>query len=154
MSKIAIFPGSFDPITKGHEDLIRRAVPLFDKLFVAIGINTDKKYMFTLEQRKEWIQKTFADEKTIEVVSYKGLTVNFCKKVGASYIIRGVRNAQDYQFESSIAQMNRELAPTVETIFHVCKAEFCAYSSTIVRDIIHNKGDVSRFIPEAISLPT
>lgn len=152
MSKIAIFPGSFDPITKGHEDLIKRALPLFDKLIVAIGVNADKKYMFSLEQRKAWIYKTFTGEENIEVGTYEGLTVDFCRTISAGYIVRGVRNAQDYQFESAIAQMNRELNGDVETIFLVARPEYTAISSTIVRDIHRNSGDVSRFIPNAIDL--
>ena len=115
MAKIAVFPGSFDPITKGHEDLINRALPLFDKVIVAIGVNADKKYMFSLENRKAWIRQTFASAENLAVESYQGLTVNFCKSVGANYIIRGLRNAEDFQFEKSIAQMNRELVSEVDT---------------------------------------
>ncbi len=152
MSKIAVFPGSFDPITKGHEDLIKRALPLFDKIFVAIGVNSDKKYMFTLEERKAWIRQTFAFEDKIEVATYEGLTINFCRSVGASHIIRGLRNAEDFQFEKSIAQMNRELAAEVDTVFFVTNPEYAAYSSTIVRDIHRNGGDVSKFIPNSIQL--
>lgn len=152
MAKIAVFPGSFDPITKGHENLIKRALPLFDKVIVAIGVNADKKYMFTLEERKNWIKKTFSFEDKLEVGSYEGLTINYCRKMGANYIIRGLRNAEDFQFEKSIAQMNRELAPEVDTIFLVTAPEYSAYSSSIVRDIFRNNGDVSKFIPNSIQL--
>ncbi len=152
MSKIAVFPGSFDPITKGHEDLIKRAIPLFDKIYVAIGVNSDKNYMFTLEERKAWIRQTFAFEDKVEVATYEGLTINFCRSVDASHIIRGLRNAEDFQFEKSIAQMNRELASEVDTVFFVTNPEYAAYSSTIVRDIHRNGGDVSKFIPNSIQL--
>lgn len=153
MEKIAVFPGSFDPVTKGHEDLIRRALPLFDKVIVAIGVNAEKKYMFSLEERMAWIRKAFQTEKNLEVKNYKGLTVNFCKEEGATYILRGLRDNKDFEFEKSIAQMNRELEPGIETLFLVSKPEYSAYSSSIVRDIIRNNGDVSRFIPDSVKLP-
>ncbi len=152
MARIAIFPGSFDPITKGHEDLIKRALPLFDKIIVAIGINSEKKYMFDLEQRKKWIKQTFTFEDRVEVGSYEGLTVNYCRQVNAGFILRGLRNAEDFQFEKSIAQMNRELAGEVDTLFMVTHPEYAAYSSSIIRDIIRHKGDVSKFIPNTIQI--
>jgi pantetheine-phosphate adenylyltransferase len=152
MARIAVFPGSFDPITKGHEDMIKRALPLFDKIIVSIGVNADKKYMFTLDERKAWIRQTFAFEDKVEVDTFEGLTVNHCRQVGANFVIRGLRNAEDFQFEKSIAQMNRELAPEVDTIFFVTNPQFAAYSSSIVRDIHRNNGDVSKFIPNSIQL--
>jgi pantetheine-phosphate adenylyltransferase len=152
MKKIAVYPGSFDPITKGHEDIIKRSLPLFDKIVVAIGINANKTYMFSLEERMQWIRQTFNFEDRVEVDHYEGLTVNFCRKVGATFLIRGLRNAEDFQFESSIAQMNKELAPEVDTLFFVTSPEYSAYSSTIVRDIIRNGGDATKFIPNSIQL--
>lgn len=152
MPRIAVFPGSFDPITRGHEDLIRRTLPLFDKVVVAIGVNAEKKYMFSLENRIKWIKQTFASESNLEVGNYEGLTVDYCKEIGAQHIIRGLRNANDFEFEKSIAQMNRELAPEIETISLVTHPRYAAYSSSIVRDILRNKGDVSKFIPNSIQL--
>jgi pantetheine-phosphate adenylyltransferase len=152
MARIAVFPGTFDPITKGHENLIRRAMPLFDQVVVAIGINAEKKFMFDLAQRVKWIEQTFSFDDKVKVMSYEGLTVNFCRSIGASYIVRGLRNAEDFQFEKGIAQMNRELAPDVDTIFLVTNPEYAAYSSSIVRDIIRHGGDVSRFVPNTIQI--
>ena len=152
MDKIAVFTGSFDPITKGHAEIIKRSLPLFDKVIVAIGVNANKKYLFPLEDRMKWIRQTFKSEESIVVDHYEGLTVNYCRKVNASHIIRGVRNAEVFQFESSISQMNKELAPEVDTVFFVTSPELSAYSSTIVRDIFRNGGDVTKFIPNSIEL--
>lgn len=152
MARTAIFPGSFDPITKGHEDVIKRALPLFDKIIVAIGVNANKNYLFTLEERKKWIKQTFSFEDKVEIADYAGLTVNFCRQAGATHIIRGLRNAEDFQFEKSIAQMNRELAHEVDTVFFVTHPEYAAYSSSIVRDIHRNGGDVAKFLPNAVRI--
>nr|MCS5662694.1 pantetheine-phosphate adenylyltransferase [Flavobacteriales bacterium] len=117
MKRIAFFPGSFDPITKGHEDIVRRAIPMFDEIVVALGVNTSKNYMFTFEQRLKWVEKTFADYPTVKVVSYQGLTVDACKKHKANFILRGLRNSNDYEYEKSIALMNQAMAPDIETIY-------------------------------------
>jgi len=152
MERIAIFPGSFDPITKGHESIVRRAIPLFDKIIIAIGTNSSKKYMFDLEQRKSWIKSTFSDETKIEVIEYSGLTVDFCKKQNANFILRGLRSYSDFDYEFGIAQMNKSLVNTVETIFLLTEPEYIAISSTIVRDIVRNNGNVEQFLPKAVTL--
>lgn len=148
--KIALFPGTFDPITMGHVDVIERAMKLFDKVVVGIGVNSNKTPMFSLEQRIAWIQQLFAEKGRVEARHYEGLTVNFCKEIEASYIIRGIRSVGDFEYERAIADMNKELAPQIETIFLACKPEYSSYSSTIVRDIIKHKGDYSRFVPEVV----
>lgn len=148
--KIALFPGSFDPFTKGHEDIILRAIPLFDKIVIGVGNNSAKKYLFTLEQRIEWINKTFAQQPTLIVEAYDGLTVDYCKKINAKYILRGLRNPIDYNYESNIAHMNKSLVKDIETIFMLTSPELMAINSTIVRDIIIHKGDVKQFLPSAI----
>jgi len=151
MSKrIAVFPGSFDPITKGHESIIRRALPLFDEIIVAIGANTQKKHYFTLEKREEFIKNVFAGEPKIKVMTYDGLTVTFCQKVGAQYILRGLRTSADYDFERAIAQMNHTMAHGIESIFLVSEPSLSHISSTIVRDILIHKGDISPFVPDAV----
>jgi len=150
--KIALFPGSFDPVTKGHEDIVLRALPLFDKIVVAIGENNEKKTLFSLEQRVSWMKECFQKEDKIEVQSYKGLTIHFCQKMNAHYIIRGIRNNHDFLYEKDIAQMNKCLAPQIETVFLTTAPNFAAISSTIIRDIYLNKGDFTQFIPNNISL--
>ncbi len=150
MEKIALFPGSFDPITLGHVSVIRRALSLFDKVIIAIGINSEKKHMFPLEKRKAWIEAVFKNYATIEVQTYDGLTVDFCKKVGAGFILRGLRTAADFEFERSIGQINRKLYPDIETIFILTEPEFTPVSSSIVRDVFRYGGDISGMVPPEV----
>ena len=144
--RIAVFPGSFDPLTKGHEEIIRKAIPHFDKIYVAIGENANKKCCFPLEKRMQWNQQAFAHERKVEVVVYEGLTVEFCKKVNARYIVRGLRNAQDFQYEKDIAEANRHLAPEVETVFLLSSPEFAHLSSSLVRELFHHQGNYSEYV--------
>jgi pantetheine-phosphate adenylyltransferase len=152
MERIAIFPGSFDPITKGHESIVKRAIPLFDKIIIAIGINAGKNSMFDLEQRKLWIKSTFKNNPTIDVTTYSGLTVDYCKAQNVNFILRGLRSCSDFDYEHSIAQMNKSLISNVETIFLLTEPEFSHISSTIVRDIIRNNGKVEQFLPNTVTL--
>ena len=145
----AIFPGSFDPITLGHCDIIRRAVPLFDEIILAIGVNSSKKYMFSLEQRIAFLEETFKNEPKIRVTQYKGLTVDFCKKEQANFILRGLRNPADFEFEKAIAQTNR-LISGIDTVFLLTSADTSYISSSIVRDILRNKGDISKLVPKTV----
>ncbi|OUS03149.1 pantetheine-phosphate adenylyltransferase [Flavobacteriales bacterium 33_180_T64] len=147
--KKAIFPGSFDPITLGHYDIIKRSVKLFDEVIVAIGINADKKYMFSLEQRQKFIEDSFKDEPKIKVVTYKGLTVDFCAKNNVDFILRGLRNPADFEFEKAIAHTNRDLAP-IETVFLLTAASTSYISSSIVRDVIRNNGDYTVLVPDSV----
>lgn len=151
--KIALFPGSFDPVTKGHENIALRALPLFDKIIIAIGENSVKKSLFSLEQRIIWLEECFKKESKIEVKSYKGLTVNFCQEVNAQYIVRGVRNSHDFLYEKEIAQMNKALAPQIETVFLGTATEYAAISSTVIRDIYTYNGDFKQFMPNNITFP-
>ena len=148
--KKAVFPGSFDPITLGHEDVITRAIPLFDEITIAIGINSNKKYMFSLEQRIKFIEECFQEYDNVKVVAYKGLTVDFCKTHAIDYIIRGLRNPADFEFEKSIAHTNRDLAP-IETIFLLTAAKTSYMSSSIVREVLINGGDVSSLVPSSVT---
>lgn len=147
--KKAVFPGSFDPITLGHYDIIHRALPLFDEIVVAVGINADKKYMFTLEERLEFIKNTFIDEPKITVTTYKGLTVDYCKEINADFILRGLRNPADFEFEKAIAIANRKLSG-IETVFLLTSAETSYISSSIVRDIMRNNGNASILVPDSV----
>ncbi len=147
--KRAIFPGSFDPITLGHYDIIKRGVDLFDEIVVAIGINAEKKYMFSLEQRKHFIEEAFKNEPKVKVVTYKGLTVHFCKEIKANFILRGLRNPADFEFEKAIAHTNRKLAK-IETVFLLTSARTSFISSSIVRDVIRNNGNYKILVPESV----
>ena len=149
--KRAIFPGSFDPITLGHVDIISRSLPLFDELVIAIGVNTTKKYMFSLEKRQDFIKKTFQNEPKIRVETYEGLTVDFCKKIDANFIVRGLRNPADFEFEKTITQVNRRLS-NIETVFLLTSAETAFISSSIVREVMHFGGDYSSMVPEPVKL--
>jgi pantetheine-phosphate adenylyltransferase len=146
--KIALFPGSFDPITKAHVDIVKRSVELFDKFYIGIGVNSGKKGLLTIEQREQMIRAVFAHDERIHVIAYEGLTVDFCKSIGAAYMIRGIRTVSDFEYEKAIAQMNHSLAPDIESIFIVSKPGYSSISSTIVREIIRYNGDVSQFIPK------
>ncbi len=149
--RIAIFPGSFDPMTIGHVDIVHRALPLFDKIIISIGVNSQKKYLFPIEKRIHWIEKIFEKEKSVTVDSYSGLTVDFCKKVEAGYILRGLRSPADFEYEKAIGQMNRLMKPEIESVFFLSQPQYTPISSTIVRDIIINGGDASQFVPEIIA---
>lgn len=146
--KRAVFPGSFDPITVGHEAIINRALPLFDQIVLAIGVNTNKKYLFTLEERISALKKCFQHQPKIIVKSYQGLTIEYCKEVGATHILRGLRTAADFEFERTIALMNKKMAPELDTIFLISEPEHSAISSTVVRDILRNGGNITPFVPE------
>jgi len=151
--KIALFPGSFDPVTKAHVDILKRSLPLFDKVVIGIGLNSTKAAYLSLEKRKEILRAVFADEAKVEVQTYEGLTVEFCKKIDAQFMIRGIRTVSDFEYEKAIAQMNHALAPDIESIFIVSKPGYSSISSSIVRDIMRNNGDVRQFIPkEAVDL--
>ena len=148
--RIALFPGTFDPITFGHIDIIERALPLFDKLYIGIGLNSNKLPMFSDKQRKQWLYEIFKDEPKIKVVVYEGLTVECCKKVKANYIVRGIRYVNDFEYEKAIADMNRSLDENIETIFLTCLPKYTSVASTLVRDVIKNGGDVSQFVPDVV----
>lgn len=151
MSKIAVFPGSFDPITLGHIDIIERALPLFDKLIIAIGQNSQKQGFFTLEQRINWLQEIFAHTAKIEIHSYTGLTVDFCATHKAQYILRGLRSEMDYAYEYVIAQTNRDIAPEIETIFLLSNPRYGHISSTIVKEVLKHGGDITGMVPSNVS---
>ncbi len=152
MSKIAVFPGSFDPITKGHESIVLRTLPLFDEIIVAIGVNSVKKYLFDLDKRISLVEQVFKNEPKVRVDSFEGLTVDYCKKNKANYILRGLRTSADFEFERSIAMINKTMLDDLETIFILTTPELSAINSTIVRDIYRNGGDVSPFVPEGLEL--
>ena len=147
--KKAIFPGSFDPITNGHFDIIKRGVSLFDEVIVAIGVNAEKKYMFSLEDRKRFIEEAFKDEPKVKVITYSGLTIDLCKKEKADFILRGLRNPADFEFEKAIAHTNRVMSK-IETVFLLTAARTSFLSSSIVRDVLRNGGDISQLVPESV----
>lgn len=147
----AVFPGSFDPITLGHYDIIERGLTLFDEIILAIGVNAEKKYMFSLDERIEFLNKTFEHEKKIKVMPYKGLTIDFCKAQNADFILRGLRNPADFEFEKAIAHTNRKLSK-IETVFLLTAAKTSYISSSIVRDVIRNNGDYTVLVPESVTL--
>lgn len=152
MEKIAIFPGSFDPFTLGHESIVKRALPLFDQIIIMIGYNSNKKPYYPLSKRKEWIKRVFENEPKIKVGKFDGLTVDYCKRVHAQYILRGLRTASDFEYERAIGQINKQMYPYIETIFLLTTPETTAISSTIVRDILRHKGDASLFLPSCIDI--
>ena len=152
MEKVAIFPGSFDPITKGHESIVLRSLELFDKTIVAIGENADKNQFFPIELRLEWVEKVFSEFPSVSVVKYTGLTVDLCKQYNAKYILRGLRTSADFEFERSIGQVNKNLLPDIETIFLLTKAEHSAISSSIVREIFRHGGDIQQFVPDKLDM--
>jgi pantetheine-phosphate adenylyltransferase len=152
MKKTAIFPGSFDPITRGHESVIKRALPLFDEVYIAVGINAEKKSFFDLGLRMEWISKVFADLPQVKVISYEGLTVDLCRKVHAQYLLRGLRTSADFEFERSIGQINKKLYPEIETVFFLTDPDYSMLNSSIVRDILRNGGDARQFVPKELDL--
>ncbi len=149
---IAVFPGSFDPFTIGHESIVRRSLPLFDEIIIAIGYNSAKNGFFTLEQRTEWLHQIFKDEPKIKIDTYEGLTVEYCRKNNILHILRGLRTAADFEYERAIAQLNKNMFPQLETVFMLTMPEHSMISSTIVREIIKYKGDASMFLPSAIKI--
>lgn len=151
MSRICLFPGTFDPITLGHTDIINRALPLFDKVVIGIGRNASKVPMFSEEQRLKWIKDLYADEPKVDAVVYEGLTVECCKKVGANFILRGIRYVNDFEYEKAIADMNRSINGHIETVFLTCLPQYTSVASTLVRDVLKNGGDVSQFLPGIVN---
>lgn len=150
MERIAVFPGSFDPVTLGHVSIIKRAIPMFDQIIISLGVNSEKKSMFTLDQRMLWIKEIFKKEPKVIVDSYTGLTIDYCRKKKAQYILRGLRTAADFEFERGIGQINKKLANEIETVFLLTEAQYTPISSSIIRDVIRNGGDVSGLIPSEV----
>ena len=151
-NRIAVFPGTFDPVTKGHADIVNRTAGLFDKIIIAVGVNTQKKTLFSLEERISWLERTFEHLPHIEIASYKGLTVDFCKSKNANYILRGLRNSSDFNYETHIAQLNTNLDSQIETVFVLTSPELSYISSTLIRDLIIHKGDYRKYLPEGIQI--
>lgn len=151
MERICLFPGTFDPVTLGHTDIINRALPLFDKIYVGIGINSSKSPMFSAEQRMQWFSEIYKDEPKVQSVVYDGLTVNYCRIIKANFILRGIRYVSDFEYEKTIADANRTLDKNIETIFLTGEPKYTSVASTIVRDILRNGGDASPFLPDAVN---
>lgn len=149
--KRAVFPGSFDPFTLGHMDIVLRGTTIFDEIIIGIGANSEKQYMFSLEQRKGFIEKCFSNQPQVRVVSYKGMTIDFCREMEANYILRGVRNNGDFEFEKAIARTNRKLSE-IETVFLLTSAQTSFISSSIVREIIRNQGDYTQLVPKCVRI--
>lgn len=152
MKRTAVFPGSFDPITKGHLELVLRAIPLFDEIIIALGINSQKKYLYSMEQRKAWLEQVFDSYPSVQVDVYQGLTAHYCKEKGAKYMLRGLRNSSDFDYEKTISQLNKIIGDGVETIFLISEPKYSHISSTIVREIIKGGGDASPFLPDGVDL--
>ncbi len=152
MDKIAIFPGSFDPFTVGHESIVRRAIPMFDKITIMIGFNANKKSFYPVEKRMKWIKQVFENEKKVEVKIHEGLTIDFCKQVGARTILRGLRTSSDFEYERAIAQINKKMHPEIETVFLLTLPEHTPVNSSIIRDIILHDGDASMFLPQGLDM--
>ncbi len=148
--RIGLFPGTFDPVTFGHIDIIDRSLPLFDKLYIGIGINSNKAPMFSPEQRERWLEEIYRNESKIEAIIYEGLTIECCRKINANYILRGIRYVNDFEYEKAIADMNRSLDENIETVFLTCLPKYTSVASTLVRDVIRNGGDVSQFVPDVV----
>ncbi|MEO6819110.1 MAG: pantetheine-phosphate adenylyltransferase [Ginsengibacter sp.] len=151
MERICLFPGTFDPVTFGHTDIINRALPLFDKFYIGIGRNVNKSPMFSEEQRLQWLREIYHHEPKIKVLAYDGLTVDCCKSVGANFILRGIRYVNDFEYEKAIADMNRSLQNSVDTVFLTCMPKYTSIASTLIRDVLRNGGDVSQFLPDAVN---
>lgn len=152
MEKVAVFPGTFDPFTVGHEAIVRRALTIFDRIVVAVGMNLAKKTLFNLDQRVGMIKDVFTDDSNVSVVSFEGLTVDFCEKIGANYLLRGLRTAADFEYERAIGQVNKAMKPQIESVFLLTSPEHSHVNSTIIRDILINGGDASIFLPANINI--
>ena len=150
-NRVGLFPGTFDPITIGHQDIINRSLPLFDKLFIGIGRNVNKEPMFTVEQRLDWIREIYKNNPKVEAVAFEGLTIRCCQQVGANFILRGIRYVNDFEYEKAIADMNRSLDGDIETVFLTCLPQYTSVASTLVRDVLKNGGDVSQFLPDVVA---
>ena len=152
MNRVAIFPGSFDPFTIGHESVVKRAIPMFDKIIIMIGFNVNKKSFFAIEKREKWINQVFENEPKVDVEVYEGLTVDFCRKKGAKYILRGLRTSSDFEYERAVAQINKKMHPEIETVFLLTLPEHTPVNSSIIRDIVIHGGDASMFLPKTLNI--